>query len=162
MHRRIASLLGALGLLALFHPASAGLNPIVLCIPTGATRFVQFDALPAPIRLDVLHHFAPEAPENRLAGLSRALIARPGADWQVTDVVMPGRSLPGRRFIIGVQSGARFWVWYESGGIAHVTHVALYSRRDGRWALARHLSAGTPATLCNRLASGPSLDERFW
>ena len=162
MQRRAASLIGALGLLVLSRPASAGPNPAVPCIPPGATRFVQFDALPAPIRLDVLHRFAPDAPENRLAGLAGALVARPGADWQVTDVVMPGRNLPGRRFIVGAQSGPRLWVWYESGGVAHLTHVALYSRGDGRWTLARHLSAGAPATLCKRLASGPSLDERFW
>lgn len=158
------SLVCGLALLVTAGDALAAQSPAVPCVPAGAKRFIQFDTLPAAVRLDLLHRFAPDVREPQLAAMSGTLIARPGANWQATDVVSPGRDLPGRRFILGAQRGALLWVWYESGGIAHVAHVVEYEGQSGgHWRLSRRLTAGSTIGLCAALKTGAAGDdEQFW
>ena len=52
-------------------------------------------------------------------------IAEPGAEFQVTDVIVkPGLSI--RRLVAAGCSADRCLVYYERGGIAHTWHVALF------------------------------------
>ena len=46
--------------------------------------------------------------------------------WQVTDVIMPGPRLPERHFVRGGSVGQRWYIWYETGGIARYTSVAIF------------------------------------
>ena len=52
-------------------------------------------------------------------------IAEPGAEFQVTDVIV-NPQLPGRRLVAAGCSTAYCLVYYERGGIAHTWHVALF------------------------------------
>jgi hypothetical protein len=53
-------------------------------------------------------------------------IAEPGAEFQVTDVIVnPG--LPHRRLVAAGCSIQYCLVYYERGGIAHTWHVAMFS-----------------------------------
>jgi hypothetical protein len=52
-------------------------------------------------------------------------IAEPGAEFQVTDVIVNPR-LPGRRLVAAGCSTEYCLVYYERGGIAHTWHVALF------------------------------------
>ena len=52
-------------------------------------------------------------------------IAEPGAEFQVTDVIV-NRALPIRRLVAAGCSIAYCLVYYERGGIAHTWHVALF------------------------------------
>jgi hypothetical protein len=57
---------------------------------------------------------------------SRTLdIAEPGAEFQVTDVVV-NPTLPLRRLVAAGCSMAYCLVYYERGGVAHTWHVALF------------------------------------
>jgi len=59
------------------------------------------------------------------------IMANPGEDWQVTDVIQPGKELPGRRLIWAATDGAHCVVHFESGGIAHSFHVSVLELRKG-------------------------------
>jgi hypothetical protein len=65
------------------------------------------------------------------AGVLKALtnggniMANPGEDWQVTDVIDPGKNLPGRRLIWAASDGTHCLVHFETGGIAHVFHMTV-------------------------------------
>jgi len=48
-------------------------------------------------------------------------IAEPGEPFNPTDVI--GEGAPQHRFIRGVRSNRRWFVWYEHGGIGHHRHV---------------------------------------
>ena len=52
-------------------------------------------------------------------------IAEPGAEFQVTDVIV-NPNLPGRRLVAAGCSTEYCLVYYERGGIAHTWHVALF------------------------------------
>jgi hypothetical protein len=52
-------------------------------------------------------------------------IAEPGAEFQVTDVIINPR-LPRRRLVLAGCSVDHCLVYYERGGIAHTWHVALF------------------------------------
>ena len=52
-------------------------------------------------------------------------IAEPGAEFQVTDVIV-NPQLPGRRLVAAGCSTEYCLVYYERGGIAHTWHVALF------------------------------------
>ena len=52
-------------------------------------------------------------------------IAEPGAEFQVTDVVV-NPNLPTRRLVAAGCSTDHCLVYYERGGIAHTWHVALF------------------------------------
>src|SRR5262245_55587257 len=52
-------------------------------------------------------------------------IAEPGAEFQVTDVIVTP-NLPGRRLVAAGCSTEYCLVYYERGGIAHTWHVALF------------------------------------
>ena len=53
-------------------------------------------------------------------------IAEPGAEFQVTDVIVKP-NLPVRRLVAAGCSTEYCLVYYERGGIAHTWHVALFS-----------------------------------
>jgi hypothetical protein len=53
------------------------------------------------------------------------VMAEPGQNWQVTDVISPGPPLPGSRLIWAVKSEGYFVVHYERGGIAHLFCVLV-------------------------------------
>jgi len=161
--RRLAPVLAALLALAGAHTA-LGASPGVPCRLGGGPLFASFESLPEPVSVELLRRFAPDDPEQKLAGQAQALIARAGANWQATDVVMPGQRLPGRRFILGDGDRDQLRVWYESGGIAHMYHVAKFARNAARrWTLSRHLAAGSLASLCRRLeAEDASIYDQYW
>ena len=52
-------------------------------------------------------------------------IANPGAEFQVTDVIVNPK-LPIRRLVVAGCSSDHFLVYYERGGIAHTWRVALF------------------------------------
>jgi hypothetical protein len=52
-------------------------------------------------------------------------IAEPGAEFQVTDVIV-NPQLPGRRLVAAGCSTEYCLVYYERGGITHTWHVALF------------------------------------
>jgi hypothetical protein len=60
-----------------------------------------------------------------LFGSSSLDIAEPGAEFQVTDVIVNPR-LPRRRLVAAGCSTDHCLVYYERGGIAHTWHVALF------------------------------------
>jgi len=60
-----------------------------------------------------------------LFGGSSLDIAEPGAEFQVTDVIINPR-LPRRRLVLAGCSIDHCLVYYERGGIAHTWHVALF------------------------------------
>jgi hypothetical protein len=79
-----------------------------------------------------------------------------------------GRNLPGRRFIDGTEIGDRLYVWYESGGIAHMYHLAVYAPTGQRQStLLKHFAAGSLAILCRVLEGSTTIPEndlyqKFW
>jgi hypothetical protein len=110
-----------------------------------------------------MRHFVPGTPDARLVGMESRAVARRDASWQAGDVMSPGPAPPGRRFILGAQSGDRLLVWYESGGIAHMYHLAVFNRRGGAWSLSRHLAEGSLPALCRRLdGNGASAYDQYW
>jgi hypothetical protein len=60
-----------------------------------------------------------------LFGTQTLDIAEPGAQFQVTDVIVDPK-LPGRRLVAAGCSTEYCLVYYERGGIAHTWHVALF------------------------------------
>ena len=62
---------------------------------------------------------------QRLFGRQALDIAEPGAEFQVTDVIVNPK-LPIRRLIAAGCSIDHCLVYYERGGIAHTWHVALF------------------------------------
>ena len=163
MKRLWITLIAGVSVVSAADAIAAGPNPVIPCVPPSVVRLPSFKALPQPIQADLLGRFAPGEPPARRAAMAGELIATPGADWQVTDVISPGRSLPGRRFVLGARSGDRLWVWYESGGIARQTHVAAYQGGDANWRLVRGLAGGTPAELCPRLGRADTTAvDAFW
>ncbi len=164
MHRRVLVLCFCLLILAPIATTAAAPSPDVPCVPNHASRFTSFQALPAPVPLELLRRFAPDVPPAALATMTDSLIAKRDSDWQVTDVVSPGAQLPGRRFILGVQAADHVWVWYESGGIAHMFHVAVFEPGGGQpWRVSHHFVDGSVAKLCARLQTATaSVYDPFW
>jgi hypothetical protein len=62
---------------------------------------------------------------RRLFGRSTLELAEPGAEFQVTDVIMKP-NLPIRRLISAGCSADHCLVYYERGGIAHTRYVVLF------------------------------------
>jgi hypothetical protein len=60
-----------------------------------------------------------------LFGSSKLDIAEPGAEFQVTDVIVKP-NLPSRRLVAAGCSDDHCIVYYERGGIAHTWQVALF------------------------------------
>lgn len=65
-----------------------------------------------------------------LFGSASLDIAEPGAEFQVTDVVVNPK-LPTRRLVRAGCSSDHCLVYYERGGIAHTWHVALFHWTPG-------------------------------
>lgn len=80
------------------------------------------------------------------------IMANPGDDFQVTDVIDPGKSLPGRRLDWAASDGTHCIVHFESGGIAHIFHLSVLELRKGE---ARELWSygGRPLPELKNLAS---------
>jgi hypothetical protein len=57
--------------------------------------------------------------------------ADPGEEFQVTDVIV-NRRLPGRRLIFALASDDYWLMHYESGGIAHTFHLAIFAIHGGK------------------------------
>jgi hypothetical protein len=120
--RRLTRLGLPLVLLALSagRPAVAEPSPDISCPPGGGgAEFASLDAMAPPVVAELARRMA--LPEG--ARIATYMAPRDAA-WQVTDVVV--EPLPGRRFIRGDQVGSRWFIWYESGGIAHRYHVAIF------------------------------------
>jgi len=62
---------------------------------------------------------------EKLFGSQGLDIGEPGAEFQVTDVVV-NRKLPTRRLVAAGCSIDHCLVYYERGGLAHTWHVALF------------------------------------
>lgn len=65
----------------------------------------------------------------RLFGQVKLDMAEPGAEWQVTDVIMKP-NLPVRRLVAAGCSNEHCLIYYERGGIAHIWTVVML-RLDG-------------------------------
>jgi len=165
---RLAPPVLALGLLIAGPAALAAPSPTVTCpleAKDGAT-FLSLDGLDARIVAELMRRFS--AP----ATMSIAEIVAPrDAEWQVTDVVMPGQPLLGRRFIQGGRAGTRWYVWYESGGIAHQYHAAIFDLPPAAPAphLVTHIDGSldqlcpvTRAQLIAHPAEAAQPDRGFW
>ena len=146
-------------------------SPAVTCRQgdaSSAKPYASFASLPEPVRLSMLTHMAPETPEQQLRTLAPMMMSERDEDWQVTDVGTLGRKLPGRRFIDGTGIGDRLYVWYESGGIAHMYHLAVYAQTGQRQPkLLNHFAAGSLAMLCRVLEGSTKIPEndlyqKFW
>ena len=164
MNQRVVALCICLLIAARVTAAIAAESPDVPCLPGHASRIASFQALPAPIPIEMLGRFAPGVPPATLAMSADSLIAERDGAWQVTDVATPGARLPGRRFILGFRAADRVWAWYESGGIAHMFHVVVFEPGGGQpWRVSRHLADGSIATLCTRLeTAATSVYDQFW
>jgi len=105
--------------------AAAEPSPQVSCNIAGndTSSFASLDAMPPAIVAELGRRMAVAG-----AGAPTPLMAPRDAAWQVTDVVV--EPLPGRRFILGGRTGSRWYVWYESGGVAHLYHLAIFDLPD--------------------------------
>jgi hypothetical protein len=156
----------AFGLLIAGPAALAAPSPVVACPLQAGATFLSIDGLDARIVAELKRRFS--APETmRIADM----IAPRDAEWQVTDVVTPGQPLLGRRFIQGGRVGTRWYVWYESGGIAHQYHAALFDLAPAASAprLLAHISGSLdqlcPVTRAQMIEHGteaPPPDRGFW
>jgi hypothetical protein len=152
--------------------ATAATSPAVPCrqgdASTSAKPYASFASLPEPVRFNMLAHMTPEMPEQQLRTLAPMMMGERDVDWQVTDEGTLGRNLPGRRFIYGTGIGDRLYVWYESGGIAHMYHLAVYAQIGQRQPkLLNHFAAGSLAMLCRVLEGSTKIPEndlyqKFW
>ena len=80
---------------------------------TSATYFDRLDALPEPIRTDLLAH-------------TGAMAART-EPFNAVDYATPATaSLPHHRFLRAAHSGLRWMIWYEHGGYGDHIHLAVY------------------------------------
>ena len=128
----------------------------------GGQHFTSIESLPRPVMLTILHHFAPDEPIAQLVAAKPPLVAKRDADWQVTDA-HSDRDLPDRRFILGAQAGDQLLVWYETGGIAHMYHLAVFAQAGQGWRQSRHLADGSLAALCRRLGTRDnSVNDQSW
>ncbi len=59
-------------------------------------------------------------------------MAEPEEPFQVGDSIMPGRRLPGRRFIFAAFDDTFCVVHYERGGIAHLYYVVAFGLEKGK------------------------------
>jgi|HubBroStandDraft_6_1064221.scaffolds.fasta_scaffold77600_2 hypothetical protein len=62
----------------------------------------------------------------RLAGMDNFEMADPGEEYQVTDVIVE-KGLPFQRLLFAGISNGKYFIHYETGGIAHSYHVAVFS-----------------------------------
>ena len=161
MTKRSALVICALFSLAGTCAAMAAPSPTPPC-GAGGRQFTSFESLPQQVSLNILRHFAPDEPVAQLVASKNPLMAKRDADWQVTDV--PGnRDLPGRRFILGAHVGNQLLVWYESGGVAHMYHVAVFTQAGPQWRQSRHLAEGSLVALCRRLGTrDTSVYDQYW
>jgi len=163
------AVIAALAALSFGTAALAAPSPTVDCpalAAKGASTVLALDALDPRIGAELDRRFSvPGAP-----GTGRVIAPR-DSDWQVTDVVSPGTPLLGRRFIAGGRIGERWYVWYESGGIAHLYHVAIFDLLPTSPAphLVLHAAGSldalcpvTAAQLVGRGAEAAPPDRGFW
>jgi hypothetical protein len=61
----------------------------------------------------------------RLAGMKNFEMADPGENYQVTDVVVE-EGLPFKRLLFAGISSGKYFIHYETGGIGHSYHVAVF------------------------------------
>jgi hypothetical protein len=87
--------------------AAAAPSPAVRCSIAGPHTGATYAAFPAAIR-------------NKIGPM-----AERDQPFQVTDVIIPGQSNPGRRVISAGHRGPNWFVWYEQGGVAYSWHVAV-------------------------------------
>jgi hypothetical protein len=137
--------------MAVAHGAAGGGVAAVPCHQDERVRATALSELPTGVRLTFLRGIAPEAADQALLANPDRFIARSGGAWQATDVVS-GPPLPARRLIEAFQRQGRWWIWYETGGIAHTYHVAIFSSQ-GRlgWRLGLAETAGSTAALCRQV-----------
>jgi hypothetical protein len=89
-------------------------------------------------------------------------------DFNVTDAIGPDQGdWPFQRFIQGGQSGARWYVWYEYGGIVYGLHVAIWDLPENAGAPQLILSTSLPDGLCEFTLKHwadppPASPAKFW
>jgi hypothetical protein len=62
----------------------------------------------------------------RLAGMDKFEMADPSEKYQVTDVIVE-KGLPFQRLLFAGISSGKYFIHYETGGIGHSYHVAVFS-----------------------------------
>ena len=145
--------------------AAAAPGPSVSCPALAKDgAFLSLDQMDPRIVAELLRRFAQGQPYD----LNQLIAPRDG-DWQATDVIMPGPTLPGRRFIQGGRVGDIWYVWYQTGGIAVMYHAAVFELPPAaeRPRLRAHtagrlddLCPFTTAQLTGRVPAGPPYE--FW
>ncbi|HLY58830.1 MAG TPA: hypothetical protein VKS60_24925 [Stellaceae bacterium] len=118
LDRRIAAALALVLIASNAAFAEPSPNPACPALDQGGTSFNSVKEIPAPIATEL-------ARKMPGAILNEFIMADRDQPWQVTDVVIPGPRLPSRRFIRGGNVGSRWYIWYETGGIAHEFYVAI-------------------------------------
>ena len=63
---------------------------------------------------------------RRLVGMDNFEMADPGEKYQVTDVIVE-KGLPFQRLLFAGISNSKYFIHYETGGIGHSYHVAVFS-----------------------------------
>ena len=75
--------------------------------------FERLDALPQPIRTDLLSRTGPMASRDE--------------PFNATDYSVPATAdLPHHRFLRAAHTGLRWMIWYEHGGYGDHVHLAVY------------------------------------
>ena len=80
-----------------------------------------------------------------------------GEDFNATDVVT--KPAPFNRFIRGGQSGGRWFVWYEHGGIAYWRQIVIFAldpNGRGHVLAEQHAAQGDPCPATDQLMGGGS------
>lgn len=122
---RLAWILGFFLLTQTAAAAAVSPSPKLSCNLSGWKNVERFESL-SEMRPEVVK-FLLDRLASQTAAERSGLMAERDAPWQATDVADPNYPLPLRRFISGVRSGNRWFIWYERGGKSYSTHLVAYN-----------------------------------
>src|SRR5580704_2977984 len=128
------------------HPASLPMAYVVLAsvlalMPPVAQAQFRLTPSRAPAQFDPARRIAPCAFKHGIQGIAALSdvpaairdaigpMADKNAFFNATDVYM--RGIPNRGFVSAGQSGDRYFVWYQQGGIALFSLIAVYRLPSG-------------------------------
>lgn len=156
----LASILAGLALSTLAFPAAWAASDSI--VAEEQVRNVELKPVPSVTELPA----TAQADLARLFGQAKLDMADPGAEWQVTDVIMKP-NLPGRRLIAAGCSNQHCLIYYERGGIAHVWAVVLLKLDGPGKGLVKGWSApsglGQVEEVRQAVAAGKlRVQTRFW
>jgi hypothetical protein len=130
MHKLIPSLFAACLLVTSPVAQTKDKTGITRALAGDLVQVRHWSEIPAPVRKELTDQWKSD------------WIADPGEPFQVTDVIGPEK-LPGRRLVIAARGTKAWIICYETGGIAHLFHLAIVPfeadkvRGDGTWLMLR-------------------------